>query len=109
MDAASEGLANAASCIMVSLHKTSGNALVEPRISIEIRRPFPCAVAGDALVGSTWLPRPHGRRADLRVPGNRETSPSARGRSLSAKHLAGSIHIVLATVCVVRRFIRVGE
>ena len=49
-NAASEVLANAASCIMSSLHKTSGNALVEPRISIEIRHPLPCPDAGDALV-----------------------------------------------------------
>jgi hypothetical protein len=37
---------------MPSLHKTLGNALVEPRISIGIRKPLSCPDAGNALVGS---------------------------------------------------------
>src|SRR5271167_2829932 len=107
--AASEGLADAFLCIMRSLHKTSGNALVEPRISIEIRRCSSCPDAADALVGSAWLPRPHRRRADLCVAGIREAPPATYGRSLSAKHLAGSIHVVFASVCVVYRVTGIGE
>src|ERR1700681_4986485 len=100
-NAASQGLAIAASCIMPSLHKTSGNALVEPRVSIEIHHSCPCPDAGDALAAHAWLPRPHGRRADLCISGVLEAPSTAHGRSLSAKHLAGSIHIVFASVCVV--------
>ncbi len=61
----------------------------------------PCSAAGDALAAHARLPRPHGRRADLRVSGIREAPSAAHGRSLSAKHLAGSIHVVFAPVCVV--------
>src|SRR5271167_394997 len=107
--AASEGLADAFLCIMPSLHKTSGNALVEPRISIEIRRCSPCPDAADALVGSAWLPRPRRRRADLWISGVREASSRAHGGSLSAKHLAGSIHVVFASVCVVYWATGIGE
>ncbi len=54
---------------------------------------FPLALLpADALAADARLPRHHGRRADLCVSGVRETPSTARGRSVSAKHLAGSIH-----------------
>ncbi len=73
------------------------------RISIEIRHPLRCPDAGDALAAHAWLSRPHGRRADLCVSGAGEAASAARDRPLSAEHLAGSIHVVFASVCVVHR------
>src|ERR1700674_3638445 len=92
---------------MPSLHKTSGNALIEPRVSSEIRHP--CPDACDALASHAWLPRPHRGRADLCISSVGEASSATHGRSLSAKHLAGSIHIVFASVCVVYRATGIGE
>ena len=52
--------------------------------------------AGDALVGSTWLPRTHGRWPDLCISSIRKAPFGARGRSVPTAHLAGSIQIFRA-------------
>src|ERR1700721_4497967 len=94
---------------MLSLHKTSANAFVQPRVSSEIRHPFACPDARDDLAPHAWLPRPHGGGADLCISSVGEAPSTTHGRSLSAKHLAGSIHIVFASVCVVYRATGIGE
>src|SRR5258708_4192719 len=108
-NAANEGLANVASCIMPSLHKTARHALVEPLVSSEIRNTLTCPDAGGVLVGAPWLSRPHGGRADLCISGVCEASSATHSRSVSAKHLAGSIHFVFAAVRVLYWVTGIGE
>src|SRR5580692_6917567 len=108
-NAAGEEPARAASCIITSLHKTPANAFFKRRTSAENCTPLPCPAATAALVGSSRLPRHHGRRTDLCFSSVRETPYTASGRSLPAKYFAGSIHIVLTPVFAVHRFTGVGE
>src|SRR5258706_15333202 len=94
---------------MRCLHKTSFNALVEPQVPIADPHPIPCLDASDALAAHAWLPRTHGRRADLCVSGTRPAVSNTQGRSIFAKYFAGSIHYLLASVCLVYRLIWTGE
>src|ERR1700677_4671157 len=94
---------------MRCLHKTSCNALVGPWTPIEDRHLIPDPHAGSTMAARARLPRSHGRRPDLRVPGVCRNPSAADDRSLSAEHLAGSIHDFLANVRVVYSAVGPGD